>query len=388
MQLKNDAVPGERSAERANARLRPTGKALPVHGRAHNRSLVLQRLIDAGPVSRADLARSTGLTRVTVSDLVADLIEQGLIEELGTRTETRIGKPATLVGLRGTSRHIISLDLSDDTFLLGAVVDLHGNMVRRLQLPLDQATGDAAVALVIELTRQLIATVDTEILGVGIGTPGVVDPNGVVLQAPNMGWYDLPLAEIVGAATDLPIFVANDANAASLAESVFGSGTDSGLLFVALGHGVGGAILIDGALLSGPMLAAGEIGHIVVDPDGDPCVCGNTGCLETLLAVPHLRRRLAGLDAAAAQAELHRAGTILGTAIAPVVTTLGLKDVVVSGPRELIDGTLLDAARAAVLSRVMPALATHLTIRLESLADHGVLTGAAAHVRSGRLGVG
>ena len=106
--------------------LRPTTKVLPEHARQHNRSLVLQSLFHTGPLSRADIARETGLTRVTVSDLVGDLLTEQLVEELGTRPEARVGKPATLVGLRPDSAHILAVDLSDQSSVIGAVLDLSG----------------------------------------------------------------------------------------------------------------------------------------------------------------------------------------------------------------------------------------------------------------------
>ena len=108
--------------------LRPTIKALPEDTRRHNRSLVLQSLFRGGPMSRADLARLTGLTRVTTSDLVAELMAADLLVDLGTRTESRVGKPATLVGIRPDATTIVSLDLSDSQQLRGALVDLAGTI--------------------------------------------------------------------------------------------------------------------------------------------------------------------------------------------------------------------------------------------------------------------
>ena len=366
--------------------LRPTAKALPAHARAHNRSLLLQSLVSGGPHSRADLARATGLTRVTVSDVVAALIDDGLVVELGVRPGTRVGKPAELVGIDPDGAHIVAVDLSDDRCVSGAVVDLAGVLRRRVEVPRDGAHGDAAVALLVATVRDLVEHATAPLLGVGIGTPGIVT-DGVVADAPNLGWTDVPLARLVAEAVDLPVHVANDANAAALAEHSHGGAVDRGLLVLTIGLGVGAGLLLDGALLLGPHHAAGEIGHVVVDERGGPCACGRTGCLETVLAVPALRAATAGDDPDESARALTAAGRRLGQALAPIVGVLDLQQVVLAGPVELLDGPLLRATTATVRRRAMPVVAEALDIRLSALGDAGVLLGASVLVMSGELGV-
>ena len=202
--------------------LRATAKAVPEDARRHNRSLMLQSLFTDGPLSRADLARSTHLTPTTTSDLVAGLLEEGLVEEVGRREVRGVGKPATLVGIVPDARHILTLDLSADDNIHGAVVNLIGKVLHRRTVPREQRTGRDAVALAIRLARELMDTTDRPVLGVGVGSPGVVDPSGVVVEAANLGWHDLPLARELSAALDLPVHVVNDANAATLAEYALG----------------------------------------------------------------------------------------------------------------------------------------------------------------------
>ena len=281
--------------------LRPTGKVLPEHARSHNRSLVLQTLYTSGAQSRADVARETGLTRVTISDLVADLIAEGLVIELGQREDARPGKPATLIDVDRAAFHIVGVDLSEHQRFLGAVVDLDGGIVSRAEVALDGATGDAAVALVTDLVRRLLASTETPVLGIGVGSPGVVDPLGVVRSAPNLGWTDVDLQARLHAEFELPVHVANDANVAVLAEH--GSSHQDDLLLVKIGHGVGAGLIIGGRPVIGGGFAAGEIGHVVVGTDGGPrCACGKHGCLEAWLAVPRLTAQLDALDADAPDA--------------------------------------------------------------------------------------
>ena len=362
--------------------LRPRGTLRQVDGRRHHRALLLQELFGGGPASRADLARSTGLTRVTVSDLVGELVGEGLVEELGAPAGARVGKPPTLVGLVADAAHVVALDLSEDR-LAGAVLDLAGEVRARAERPLDGARGSDAVALVHHLAADLVARTDRPVLGVGVGSPGVVGADGTVLDAPNLGWSTEPLAAGLEQALGLPVYVANDANTAVLGEHTFGQAdTDGGLLLLRVGLGVGAGLVVGGALLHGHRAAAGEIGHVVVDPYGAPCTCGRAGCLETLLAVPRLREAMVHDDGA-----LRRVGEQLGVVLAPIVATLNLHEVVLAGPADLLDGPLRDAAAATVRARTMPVSNDHLVVRTSTLGDDVVLAGAAALVLAGELGV-
>jgi predicted NBD/HSP70 family sugar kinase len=375
----------------ANGRaLRRTAKVLPGDARAHNRALILQALFGGGLHSRADLARLTGLTRVTASDLVTDLMEAGLVREVGPRSGGRVGKPATLVELDADAAHVVALDLSDEQAVSGAVVALDGTVRARRTLPRQGRTGTAARDLATRLASVLVAAATRPVLGVGVGSPGVVDPSGVVLDARNLGWRDLPLAEHLAGTLSLPVYVANDANTAALAEHSFGGTDGNGLLLVTVGEGVGAGLLLDGALVRGHRYAAGEIGHVVVDENGAPCVCGRTGCLETVLSVPNLRAALAAAGppgSPEARDALTAAGVSLGVALAPVVSTLNLSEVVLNGPAALLGGPLLEATAETVRRRTLPGVGDALDLRLSALHQDGVVLGAAVLVLSGQLGV-
>lgn len=360
------------------ANRRAIGKVRPADTRRHHRTLLLQHLVDQGPTTRADLARETGLTRVTVSDLVAEMLQESLVDDIGARPGTHLGKPATLVAISESAPVIVAVDLSDDSGFDGAVVDLHGRVLLREQAPFSR--GADAVDDVSRLVSRLVERAPRRVLGIGVGTPGIIDDEaGIVLQAPNLAWEDVPLAATLAERHGLPLCVGNDANIAAVAEGAFGDGDDAGLLMVTIGQGVGGGILVDGHPVAGPLRSAGEIGHIVVDPAGAACACGNRGCLETLLSAPALR-------AAGSDADRSHVGDLLGSVLTPIVTTLGIADVVLHGPTDLLDGPVLDAARAAVARQSLPFVAQRIRIRLVAH-DELVLTGAAALVRHRELGV-
>jgi predicted NBD/HSP70 family sugar kinase len=376
--------------------LRPTTKVLPEHIRLNNRTLVMQTLYRSGLQSRADLARETGLTRVTVSDLISELMGENLVIELGQRQESRPGKPATLLDINRVAFQIVSLDLSGHTRLRGAVLSLDGAVLSSSEVELAGARGEAAFDKVAELLAQVIARATAPILGVGIGSPGIVDRAGVVRNAPNLGWRDQPLQARLQDATGLPVRVVNDANAAVLAEHSFG-GADHDLLLVKVGHGVGAGLLIGGRAIFGERFAAGEIGHVVIGTDDGPlCVCGKSGCLEAWLSVPRLTAAIHDATAQAAtpaDAEravsdiLTEAGRRLGIILAPVVGALNLLEIVLSGPPELLDGPLSTATVETLRSRTMATETGDLTLRMTAQGEDIVLRGAAVMVLSAQLGV-
>lgn len=362
-------------------------KALPADARRHNRALVLRSLVRSGPLSRADLARATHLTRVTTSDLVAELLADGIVEELGTRTDQAVGKPATLLGIVPDAALVVALDLSDDTCFSGALVDLLGKATAHRSVEVRGRTGAEAVELAVRLAADLAGAAERPVLGVGVGSPGVVDPAGVVLEAPNLGWYGVDLAGAVRSAVPAPVHVLNDANAAALGELALGDGEHRSLLLVKIGRGVGAGVVVDGHLVLGTHHAAGEIGHVVVTERGERCACGRTGCLETTLAAPLLRRRLADAGPAAATAVLRTAGRRLGVALAPVVSALNLGEVVVAGPLDLLDEPFRRAALDTIRQRTMPAVGEAVDLRFTSLGEDDVLLGAAVLVLERELGI-
>lgn len=370
-------------------------KVLPEDGRAHNRSLVLQTLYRAGRQSRADIARLTRLTRVTVSDLVAELIAEGLIIEIGKREDSRPGKPATLLDINRGASQIVGLDLSEYSTLRGAVLDLDGRILERAETPLAGGTGAEATAKVMALAEALVARTTAPILGLGVGSPGVVDLAGVVISAPNLGWTDEHLQDNLIDRFGIPVIVGNDARAAVLAEHSFG-GAGSDMMLIKVGHGVGSGLLLNGSLLFGSRFAAGEIGHVVVGTEGGAeCACGKFGCLETWLAAPRLAARIAAARASdqsrspqeAAEPILRQAGRHLGIALAPVVAALNLAEIVLSGPTDLLDGPLSEAIIKTLRDRTMAELHSDLVVRMTTLGQDIVIRGAAVMVLSGQLGV-
>lgn len=363
--------------------------ATPGDAKQHNRALIMRTLYTTGPASRADIARSTGLTKVTVSGLVAELIGQGLLHELGQQELQRPGKPAILVDIARDAHAVLCLDLSNHERFRGALLDLNGNVLEKRDAERAGATGDAAVSLAIELALKLQPMSPLPLLGIGVGTPGVVDDRGIVRTAPNFGWTSVPLQRLLSERTGVPTFVANDANASALAEYSFGD-TSEDFILITIGQGVGSGLILDGHPVTGSSFASGEIGQVMVGTDlGIDAPYSREQVLEHWLSVPALTRALAEAGDAAEDRErvLSEAGRRLGIALAPVVGVLNLAGVVLAGPAELLEGTLANATLDMLSRRTMPDSHDGLDLHISAQGEELVLRGALATVLKQQLGV-
>ncbi|MCB0968401.1 MAG: ROK family protein [Ilumatobacter sp.] len=333
-----------------------------------------------GPASRADLAKLIGVTAATASSVIKDLDDLGLVEELG-RTSGSVGKPATMIGIAPDGRQIVAISLSKPDEFVGALVDLSGTIVERRTYPRENRTGTDALELVRSIRDELVGAADRPILGVGIASPGIVDPEGTVIRASRLGWQGLPLAHELGLG-EADVHVANDANASALAELTFGTSNATNFVLVRVDQGVGLGLVLKGELLTGAASAAGEIGHVVVQPDGDECTCGKRGCLETKISGPLLQQAQKGAD----DDVVRLAGAHLGAALASILSALDVADVVLSGPSEVATDTFRDAVRDAVADRTLPELSERLVVRPSSV-DDDIVLGAAALVLDRELGI-
>ena len=337
-------------------------------------------------MSRADLARATGLTRVTISDLVDTLIADGLVEECG-KSQGPVGKPSVLLKMRTEDFSIIAVDLSRKSHMRGSLVSLSGSEFLGDAWELSQEVGESLIDAVIRFIQALAAKATRPVIGVGVGSPGVIDSAGTVIAAPNRGWFNVPLAHILSQEVKLPVYVANDSDCAAMGEFSYGKAAHD-CLVMALRQGVGAGLILGGQRLQGAHHAAGEIGHVTVSENsGEQCACGRWGCLETLLSTQAMTGRLKGLEPQEREEQLAEYGRVLGKVLAPVVSALNLQEVILSGSPDLLGGAFLRQVSASIVEYTMPAVSQDVVVRMSALGDRGVLAGAAGLVLSAQLGV-
>jgi predicted NBD/HSP70 family sugar kinase/biotin operon repressor len=379
-------------------------KATHQQTRTFNQQLVLRALHDGSPLSRADLARLTGLTRTSVGDLVGSLIDDGLIEEVG-RGRSSGGKSPILLRVAPDGRHLIGLDLGEARFS-GAVVNLSGDILRSIDLPLEGRDGEAAVELVFQLVDALRADDRSPLLGIGIGAPGVIDTRtGMVRWSVNLDWADVRLGPLVEERFGVPVVVANDSHAAALAELTFlRRPRPNNLIVIKVGRGVGAGIILNGQLFQGDGYGAGEFGHVSTGHDGAPCRCGRTGCLETRASMRALVDAAQTVDpsitdetglvaafttgvAGVRQIVLDSARE-LGLAVGWLIGVLNVRHVLLVGPVAALGDDWLGEVQRSARSSVLGLLARDTQIEFGHVHDEVVALGASALLMEQQLGLG
>jgi len=385
--------------------------------KAHNRLLILKTIYNNAKISRAEIARVTGLTRATVSDAVSELMKDGVVAEVGIGSSAG-GKPPILLSMVDNARYLIGVDLAESEFR-GAVIDLRGKIIHRLHLAINGRDGDAALASVYGLLDRLISLAEGPVLGIGIGTPGLINTQKrVVRNAVNLDWHDLPLGDLLDERYKMPVHIANDSQAAALAEYTFGDSKNvPNLILINIGRGTGAGIVLNHQLYHGDSFGAGEFGHVTYIENGERCRCGHYGCLETVTSSQAIVRSARAIAKNDPQSKLYGfvsspedinidvvsqtfeagdeairkiivdVGRYLGFAAANMVGILNVNRIVMAGSVTRFGQALLEPIREEIKRRSLPGLADETVVEITSLGDDIVILGAAALLLNHELGL-
>jgi predicted NBD/HSP70 family sugar kinase len=352
-------------------------------GRPYNRRIVLESIRLHGPTTRADIAGGVGLTVQTVSTIVRELEEQGFV--LSGRDEPKgRGLPPATLRINAAGGYAVGIHLTP-LGIDAALIDLGGNVVENTRRAAPGVSPDRAFELIRVMVRDLTRSrPGGRVLGVGMALPGPFGVETMSFVGPTTmaGWENVALRDRLAEATGLPAFLDTDMATAALGEQLYGYGTKfSDYYYLYFGVGLGGALVHDGAVLRGAWGNAGEIGHIPVVPDGEPCPCGNRGCLERYVSLEALGRSGAGETD-----WLRSVAPIFRNAISTIENLYDPQTVILGGlaPPELLErlaelGKELPNSVSARRDRVTPRLIVALG------GQQSVLRGAAALVVSGVL---
>ena len=257
--------------------------------RSHNRRVVMEAIRLHGRLTRADIARLTALTPQTISNIASELQKLGFLNALTPERGTR-GQPATPFVINPDGAYSIGLQI-DQNMMVAVVVDLSGRIRGRCTLAVDHPTPQQALPLVRDVVETLRKSSDADwsrVLGLGLAVPGPFDVEGLSAVGPTAlpGWQDLSIAQQIGDAIGMPVIMENDATAAAIGERLHGvARTFRSFTYLFIGTGLGAGMFHDGHLYKGSGHNAGEIGHMIVVPDGRACPCGNRGCLERYVSL-------------------------------------------------------------------------------------------------------
>lgn len=368
--------------------------------RRHNLGTVVAHLHHDGQLSRAELTARMALNRSTIGALVGELVELGAVVETapgerGGRRRTGAGRPSLDVRPSSDQVYVIALDIGVKVLQV-ARIGLGGEVLQRASGRTPVSHGPAAVATAaVRLVRQIVSQVPcgAALLGIGVGVPGVVrERDGVVRFAPNLGWHDVPLSQLLRErmAHPVPLHVANDADLGVLAEHTRGAavGFDN-VVFLMGDVGLGGGVIVDGHPLQGVGGYAGELGHLIVDARGRVCRCGSVGCWETEVCSPAIARALRVDDTeleplverlgslAQPNAALREVGRYLGTGLGSVVNVLNPEVIVLGGIFRALFPVVRQDALDALTTAALEAPREQVRVVVPQLGGDAVLIGAA-----------
>ncbi|OJF96762.1 transcriptional regulator [Rhizobium sp. 58] len=345
-------------------------------GRPYNRRIVLESIRLHGPMTRGDVAQRVGLTVQTVSTIVRELEEQGLILSVQKPPKGRGIPPSTLTinpdGGLSVGIHVTPLGIE------AALVNLRGDVVDNVRRDVMNATPQEAFSFIRDMVTQLMASPRCgRLLGAGLALPGPFDVESMsfVGSTTMTGWKNIDIRQHLADATGLPAFIENDMAAAALGEQLYGLGQQvSNYYYLLFSVGLGGAMMHDGTVMGGAWGNAGEIGHIPAVPDGEPCPCGNRGCLERYLSLDAFERR--GLPADEWVSEV---APFFRNAIRTIENLFDPETIVLGGlaPQPLLHqlATLVEGLDNSISARAHRALPR---VVMASDCQHSALRGAAA----------
>lgn len=323
-----------------------------------NRKLVYSLLKKRKRSTRAEMAVLLGLNKNTVNTIVDELISGGYIRETGLQSRGGAGRKAIGIEFEAGQRKAIGLQLTSSA-VLGVVTDLYATTIDTFERPIKDKRPEAVSEVITEFVQELAKPYDADsLVGVGLGIPGLIDTAGErVLGSTHLGWRDVAFLAMLQQRIKQRILIDNSVKLASLGELWHGKASGAkNLAYCSFGTGVGCSLIIGGEIVRGEYGTAGELGHIVVEPGGPRCSCGNVGCLEAVVGIPAIYERLAqklGLPVSEMQElwlieqaqlgnevvleEMRRVGKAIGHALSGAVNLLN--------PRVLIcDGPLMKAA--------------------------------------------
>jgi len=368
--------------------------------RRHNLSRLLALVHQHGEQSRADLTAALHLNRSTIGDLVSDLVDLGLVTERRPVSAERAGRPSHVVVPRTEGAFVLSVDIGVEQLTL-AVVGLGGSVVARSTHDIEGSgrRPDRIAARVARYGAKLMDELGAATpVAVGVSVPGAVRrPDDIVELAPNLGWKHVPFARQLEAKLPwrIPVKLGNDADLAALGEHQRGAaiGLDH-VIFVMGSVGIGAGVIVEGSGMYGAGGFAGEIGHVTINPEGPPCHCGSSGCIETYLG-EHALLRAAGvttehgaevLNEVFARAEaghtreadaVHTTALWLGRALSILVNVFNPRGIIVGGTLARVMQLEPSLVESVLDQRAMAAARADASILLPGLGTDSALIGAA-----------
>ncbi len=368
------------------------------------------------PLSRAELAKRTGLYRSTISSIISELIDRGFVRETEIQSDLRVGRPGMLLEFNPQGGCAIGVDIGVD-YISVILVDYTAKVLWRNRQPtvVDGpqfeivARAEEMISDALEISKNL----SIPPMGIGVGLPGLVDTiQGKLIIAPNLHWNDLPVKRMWEQKFHLPVFAENESNNGAMGEFYYGAAHGKqDFIYLGTGIGLGGGIVINGKLFKGSKGFAGEFGHTLLYKGGEPCGCGNTGCLETYVGPRYILRKIKQMLENGQQSEisdlvhgdlsklnmevvyeaaqmkdrialetLNEIGVHLGRGVSNLINSFNPELIVMGGALSPISPWLIPIMQESIQRNVLPPLLDNLNIVPSQLGQDSNVMGAVALV--------
>ena len=361
----------------------------------NNKQKLLHTIIEKSPISRADLSSQLGLTKGTVSSLVAELIDEQLCYESGPGISSG-GRRPVILHFNNTAGYAIGIDLGVN-YILGILTNMQGEIILEKKQKIKSNDFDQTASTIIEIIHSLLQMAPAShygVIGIGIGVPGIVSIDYDILLAPNLGWKNKNLKKMIEEHFQIPVIIANEANAGAYGEKQYGAGKlYQNLIYISAGIGIGGGIILNNEVYEGIGGFSGEIGHMMIDCNGKLCRCGSKGCWELYAseqALLNKARRIPGIGDHLTLTDLinqaphnqeiqtlfHEIGQYLGIGISNLIN--------IFNPQQIIIGNQLGTAKDWLNNGIMQMIEIH---TLNHLQPNVTISYAEQPAHSNALGV-
>lgn len=356
----------------------------------NNKALVLQLIMHREPISRADIAQISGLHKATVSSLVNELLEEELIYESGPG-ESSGGRRPVILHFNKVAGYAIGIDIGAN-YVLSVLTDLKGNIVLENNHTVTQTPYPTIMNLVKSMIQSLMTNMPQSrygVVGIGVGVPGIVNKEGTVLLAPNLGWKNSDLKQDLEELFEVPVIVENEANAGAFCEQKFGAGKDyENMVYISAGIGIGVGIFLNRELYQGKNGFSGEMGHMIIDMNGKPCNCGSQGCWEAY-ASEHALLEQAGSSIEAvlelaknqdqtAQGLFKEVGKYLGIGINNIINTFNPDQVIIGNRLALAREWIEEPIKTTIENHTLTHHQTELQLDFSKLEQYSTVLGVSA----------
>ncbi len=357
---------------------------------------ILHCLRENPGISQSRLGDMVGLDKATVSIIVTQLIADNVLERRMGTPSRRVGRPETALSISRNAGLLAGIRLEPDNIRI-VLATLAGQVLGYRQMP-GSRNVEQAIAAVRDGIHALVAQEadpDERIRGVGVGVPGLVRSDGMLVMAPNLGWHNVPIQKLLSETLRYPVVVDNDTKAAATAERLFGScRTISDYIYLAGHSGIGGALILDGRIRRGTSGYAGELGHIMVETNGRLCGCGKHGCLEAYASASAILRILKERGRTVAHIRdvallardgdpvvcdvLDSVGHFMGLALAGLVDSIDPGTVVLGGTLAIVGEHLLPSLKKTLEKHTLPPIFSETSVMISPIGEDSVPMGGIA----------